>query len=70
MTGEMGHGKRWEVKVTSKGQITRPKEARGSMMIREGQRLEVTLQDSSLILRHRDELPESEKVRMQARQEL
>lgn len=33
----------WEIKVTSKGQITLPKQARDIMMVREGDHLQVRL---------------------------
>lgn len=65
-----GPARKWEIKVTSKGQITLPKEARDIMMVRDGERLEATVEDDTLMLRRRDDLPESEKVRLSARREL
>ncbi len=58
-----GKGPKWDVKVTSKGQVTLPKEAREALLVREGDHLEAVLQDDTIILRRRDEVPESEKVR-------
>lgn len=57
---------RWEVKVTSKGQITIPKEARHVLMVREGDHLEATIQDDAMVLKRRDNLSDSEMVRMHA----
>lgn len=60
----------WEIKVTSKGQITLPKRARDIMMVREGDHLEAAVQDDALVLRRRDEISESERAKMSARHEL
>jgi AbrB family looped-hinge helix DNA binding protein len=61
---------KWDVKVTSKGQITLPKQVRDVMMVREGDRLEAAIQDDSIVLRRRDELPDSEKIRTYAMRNL
>jgi AbrB family looped-hinge helix DNA binding protein len=57
---------KWDVKVTSKGQVTLPKKARDIMMVREGDHLEAVIHDDSMVLRRRDEIPEGEKVRANA----
>ncbi|MDP2859452.1 MAG: AbrB/MazE/SpoVT family DNA-binding domain-containing protein [Bacillota bacterium] len=61
---------KWDVKVTSKGQITLPKEVREVMMVREGDHLEAAITDDSLVLRRRDEVPDSEKIRAHAMRNL
>jgi len=61
---------KWDVKVTSKGQVTLPKEARDIMMVREGDHLEAVIHDDSIVLRRRDDVPESEKVRVSALRDL
>ncbi|MGE5580263.1 MAG: AbrB/MazE/SpoVT family DNA-binding domain-containing protein [Bacillota bacterium] len=66
MTKENMREPKWDVKVTSKGQITLPKEARDIMMVREGDHLEASMQDDSIVLRRRDDIPEGEKVRANA----
>lgn len=63
-------GPKWDVKVTSKGQITLPKEARDLMMVREGDHLEAAIQDDAIVLRRRDEVPDGEKIRAYARRSL
>jgi AbrB family looped-hinge helix DNA binding protein len=63
-------GPKWDVKVTSKGQITLPKEARDVMMVREGDHLEAAIQDDAIVLRRRDEVPDGEKIRAYARRSL
>lgn len=61
---------RWDIKVTSKGQITLPKEAREAMMVREGDHLEAVLKDDAVVLKRRDDTPDSEKIRAYARRYL
>lgn len=61
---------KWDVKVTSKGQITIPREARNVLMVREGDHLEAIIQDDSIVLRRRDNLSDTEKVRMYAMRNL
>ncbi len=63
-------GPKWDIKVTSKGQITLPKEARDVMVVREGDHLEAALKGDTIILRRRDDTPESEKARIYARRRL
>ncbi len=63
-------GPKWDVKVTSKGQITLPKEARDVMMVREGDHLEAVIQDDAIVLRRRDEVPDTEKIRAYAKRTL
>ncbi|MHB8926643.1 MAG: AbrB/MazE/SpoVT family DNA-binding domain-containing protein [Bacillota bacterium] len=57
---------RWYIKVTSKGQVTLPKEAREAMMIREGDYLEASLKDNALSLIKRSVLSDSEQTRLYA----
>ena len=61
---------KWDVKVTSKGQITLPKDVRDIMMVREGDHLEAIIHDESIVLKRRDEVPEGEKVRANAKRSL
>jgi len=63
-------GPKWDVKVTSKGQITLPKEARDMMMVREGDHLEAAIQDDAIVLRRRDEVPDTERMRAYAKRSL
>lgn len=63
-------GPSWDVKVTSKGQITLPKKARDVMMVREGDHLVASMQDDAIVLRRRDEASDSEKARAYARRYL
>ena len=56
--------------MTAKGQITLPKEARDLMMVREGDHLQAVIHDDSMVLRRRDEIPESEKIRAYAARNL
>ena len=60
----------WEIRVTSKGQVTLPKEVRDIMMVREGDNLDACIVDDSLILRRRDDIPESVRMKLFARREL
>ena len=57
---------KWDIRVSSKGQVTLPKEARDMLMVREGDRLEASIHDQSIVLRRRDEIPEAEKMRAYA----
>ena len=70
MTTKREDKRSWDVKVTSKGQVTVPKEARDIMMVREGDHLEATIHGDSLVLKRRDEIPENEKVRLSALRDL
>ncbi|MGI6164241.1 MAG: AbrB/MazE/SpoVT family DNA-binding domain-containing protein [Bacillota bacterium] len=54
----------WNVKVTSKGQITLPKRIRDLMFVREGDHLQATLKDESIVLTRSSELPDSAKIRL------
>ena len=65
----MGDAK-WDVKVTSKGQITLPKQARDIMMVREGDYLEAIVKDEALILRRKTDVSDSEQMRFYARRRL
>lgn len=65
----MQHG-RWTIKVTSKGQITLPKEARDMLLVREGDSLDAWLRDDSLVLQKREEVSEAEKLVRYARARL
>lgn len=40
----------WDIKVTSKGQITLPKQVRDTLMIREGDHLQVVVEDNKMVL--------------------
>ncbi len=61
---------KWDIKVTSKGQITLPKKVRDIMMVREGDRLEAVVQDDTLMLKLSDDIPESERAKLSARRQL
>ncbi len=61
---------RWDIKVTSKGQITIPKEVRDLMMIREGDYLQAVVRDDAVVLTRKAELGDSEKMRLAAEQVL
>jgi AbrB family looped-hinge helix DNA binding protein len=61
---------KWDVKVTSKGQITLPKGIRDVMMVREGDHLEAVVHSDSIVLRRRDDVPEDEKIRAYAARNL
>jgi len=54
----------WYVKVTSKGQITLPKQIREAMIVREGDHLQATLDNDSIILTRREPYSDSEHLRM------
>lgn len=41
---------KWDIKVTSKGQITLPKQVRDALMIREGDYLQAAVEDSKIVL--------------------
>lgn len=60
----------WYVKVTSKGQITLPKEVRDAMVIREGDHLETTLSDDSIVLTRREPYTDSEQMRIHLARQL
>jgi AbrB family looped-hinge helix DNA binding protein len=53
----------WEIKVTSKGQITLPKQARDIMMVREGDHLQAVIKDDSLVLTRKVELTDSQRMK-------
>jgi AbrB family looped-hinge helix DNA binding protein len=61
---------KWNIKVSSKGQITLPKQARDIMMVREGDYLEATVRDDSLILSRKTDVSDSEQIRFYARRRL
>lgn len=60
----------WDVKVTSKGQITLPKSARDILLVREGDHLEAFVQDDSLVLKKRELPTQSEMLVRYARERL
>jgi len=60
----------WYVKVTSKGQITLPKEIRDTMVVREGDHLQATLSDDSIVLTRREPYSDSEYMRLYLRRQL
>jgi AbrB family looped-hinge helix DNA binding protein len=57
---------KWDVKVTSKGQVTLPKQVRDTMMIREGDYLQAIVKDDSLILTRKTDVSDSERMRLYA----
>lgn len=61
---------RWDIKVTSKGQITVPKEVRELLMVREGDYLQAVVRDNAIVLTRKVEMGDSEKVRLVAEQVL
>ena len=65
----MGDAK-WDIKVTSKGQITLPKQARDIMMVREGDYLEAIVKDEALILSRKTDVGDSEQMRFYAKRRL
>jgi len=65
----MGNAK-WDIKVTSKGQITLPKQARDIMMVREGDYLEAIVKDDALILSRKTDVGDSEQMRFYAKRRL
>lgn len=60
----------WDIKVTSKGQITIPKQARDIMMVREGDQLQAVLSDDSLVLTRKVDLNDSEQMKLALREVL
>ncbi|MDP2872933.1 MAG: AbrB/MazE/SpoVT family DNA-binding domain-containing protein [Bacillota bacterium] len=54
----------WDVKVTSKGQITLPKEIRDLMVVREGDHLQAEISNDAIMLTRKEELPENEQIRL------
>ncbi len=62
--------RKWSIKVTSKGQVTLPKEVRDLMAIREGDHLEASLKDNTLSLTKKVDLSDSELTRLLARRRL
>lgn len=65
----MGDSK-WDIKLTSKGQITIPKQVRDTMMVREGDYLQAVVKDDSLILTRKMDVSDSEQMRFYARRRL
>ena len=60
-------GSRWDIKVTSKGQVTLPKQARDVLMVREGDYLQAVVKDDALILTRKTDVSDSEQMRFYAR---
>lgn len=58
---------RWSMKVTAKGQVTLPKQARDIMMVREGDYLEAVIKDDALVITRKAEISDSEQMRLHAR---
>jgi len=65
-----GSKPRWDIKITSKGQITLPKQVRDIMMVREGDYLEGVIKDDALILTRKMDVDDSEQIRYYARRRL
>lgn len=63
-------GSEWDIKVTSKGQITLPKQVRDVMMVREGDHLQGVVKDDALVLTRRPDISDSEQMRFYARRRL
>jgi len=61
---------KWDIKVTSKGQITLPKKARDVMMVSEGDYLVAVVKDDSLVLARKPDVKDSEQIRYYARRRL
>jgi AbrB family looped-hinge helix DNA binding protein len=61
---------KWIIKVTSKGQITLPKQVRDLMMVREGDHLEGVIKDDSFVLTRKMDVSDSEQMRYYARRRL
>lgn len=57
---------KWSIKVTSKGQVTLPKEVRDLMMIHDGDYLEASLKDNTLSLTKKENMSDSELIRLYA----
>ncbi len=53
--------------MTSKGQVTLPKQARDIMLVREGDHLEAVMKDDTLVLTRKTDLNDSEQMRLYAR---
>ncbi|MEX0975438.1 MAG: AbrB/MazE/SpoVT family DNA-binding domain-containing protein [Bacillota bacterium] len=60
----------WDIKVTSKGQITLPKQVREIMMVREGDHLQAVVKDEAIVLTRKAELSDSEQMKLAAEQVL
>ena len=60
----------WDIKVTSKGQITLPKQVREIMMVREGDHLQAVVKDEAVVLTKKVGLTDSEQMRLAAEQAL
>jgi len=60
----------WDIKVTSKGQITLPKQVRDIMVVREGDHLQAVIQDDALVLTRKADVSASEQMRFYARRRL
>ena len=60
----------WDVKVTSKGQITLPKGIRDTLLVRDGDRLEAWMEDESIVLRKKRVPTNASLVADYARSEL
>lgn len=54
----------WEIKVTSKGQITLPKQARDIMMVREGDHLQAVIKDDALVITKKVGASDSEQLKI------
>lgn len=63
-------GSKWDIKVTSKGQVTLPKQVRDILMVREGDHLEAIVKDDSLVLTRKTDVSDSEQMRFYARRRL
>jgi AbrB family looped-hinge helix DNA binding protein len=63
-------GSKWDVKVTSKGQISLPKQVRDILMVREGDHLQAVVKDDSVVLTKKLDLSDSEQMRLYARRRL
>ncbi len=61
---------KWNIKVSSKGQITLPKQVRDSMMVREGDHLEATMKGDAVVLTRRNDLSDAELIRRYAAKRL
>jgi AbrB family looped-hinge helix DNA binding protein len=61
---------RWTIKVTSKGQVTLPKQVRDIMMVQEGDYLEAVVKDDALVLTRKLELSDSEQMKLYAKRRL
>ncbi len=55
---------KWDIKVSSKGQITLPKRIRDIMMVREGDHLEAVIKGDSVVLTKKNDLSDSEQMRL------